>query len=627
MDTDTEVLGSGAGEMRADDGEADTTNVQEPRVDGRTRRRKFGEDIWGPAEAEYFAGAPAREVCARYGMSQQTFYLRVGGRGKRSQAAELKAARAAGTAPDKIESGTAGEVYSARAIRILMLAARFFSAAGALFNVVASMRVSVRKGADGRIIIRRVHTAEAWAAARRDYEEGGFTVPVIAERYEMSEAAVKGRARRESWSKKVKEVARPLLAAPDPTQVEIAEDGRKISAWAKIAFAPQLPPEGAWSTWLFQGGRGAGKTRAGAEWLAERAEKTPNGLFALVGPTQHDVREVMVDGPSGVRSLPGRERPWYERSRRRLTWKNGAVAYAFSAEEPERLRGPQFMAAWADEFCIWPKPEATLALLRMGLRLGDDPRLVVTTTPKPIVGLRKLRAEVSCVTTQAPTRINTANLTPTFLEGLDALYGGTRLARQELEGELLDGDGALWTRAMLAKARGGQPVPESGKFERVVVGVDPPAGAEGSVCGIVVVGLANGRGYVLEDASCAGATPAGWAAAVAQAAKRHGARKIIAERNMGGDMVRTTLLGGGVTCAVELVHASEAKQARAQPVSALYERERVTHCGDFPQLEEEMLTLGVPELEKKLDRADALVWALTSLMITPKKPPPRIWPL
>jgi phage terminase large subunit-like protein len=384
--------------------------------------------------------------------------------------------------------------------------------------------------------IRRHHAPEIWKQARRDYEVGGFTAPAIAEWYEMSEHAVKRRARVEGWSKLIRVAPPPLFAPPDPAQVVESGDREPTSRWIDIAHPAQLPPEGTWSTWLFQGGRGAGKTRAGAEWLAARAEAEP-GLFALVGPTQHDVREVMIDGPSGLRFLPGRARPHYERSRRRLLWPNGAVAYAFSAEEPERLRGPQFEAAWADEFAIWPKPAETLAILRMGLRRGTAPQLVVTTTPKPIPALRKLRAEPSCVMTQAATALNAAHLAPTFLDGLNALYGGTRLAAQELDGLLLDGDGALWRAEDVAAARGARPE----KLERVVVGVDPPAGHMGAACGVVVAGRAGARGYVLADRSQAGLSPLGWAMRVAEAAREFGAAEIVAEANQGGDMVRATL--------------------------------------------------------------------------------------
>jgi phage terminase large subunit-like protein len=344
------------------------------------------------------------------------------------------------------------------------------------------------------------------------------------------------------------------------------------------------------------------------------------GLYALIGPTQHDVREVMVDGPSGLRNLPGRERPWYERSRRRLLWRNGSVAYAFSAEEPERLRGPQFEAAWADEFCTWPKPTETLAILRMCLRRGDNPQLVVTTTPKAIPALRKLRAEPSCVLTQAATAVNADHLAPSFLDGLAALYGGTRLAAQELDGLLLDGDGALWRAEDVQAARGARP----DAFDRIVVAVDPPSGHTGAACGIVVAARRGTRVYVLADRSALGLSPLGWASRAAEAAAEFAAVEIVAEANQGGDMVRATLASAGAPCAVRLVHASRGKRARAEPIAALYEQGRVTYCGAFPALEEELMALGVSESEGLLDRADALVWALTALMLVPISEGPRI---
>ncbi len=318
-----------------------------------------------------------------------------------------------------------------------------------------------------------------------------------------------------------------------------------------------------------------------------------------MGATLHDVREVMIEGPSGLLNLPGRERPRFEASRRRLVWEaSGAVAYCFSAEEPERLRGPQFAGAWADEFCAWPKPEATLALLRMGLRLGPDPRLVVTTTPRPLAALRRLVAEPSCVRTTAATSVNAANLSPAFLEGLEQLYGGTRLAAQELEGRLVEGlERALWRASDLEAARGPRPP----GFDRVVVGVDPPAGGasgdsrgdgRGSACGIVVVGRKGGRAWVLADCSVQGLSPAGWAWRVTDSAAAFGASAIVAEANQGGAMVRSTLVAAQARCAVRLVHAREGKRARAEPIAALYEQGRVTHAGVFPQLEEEMMALG-----------------------------------
>jgi phage terminase large subunit-like protein len=317
-----------------------------------------------------------------------------------------------------------------------------------------------------------------------------------------------------------------------------------------------------------------------------------------------------------------RKLPQYESSRRLLKWKNGATAQVFSAEEPERLRGPQFMAAWADEFCVWPKPEAVLANLRLAMRMGNDPRLVVTTTPRPIAALRRLKAEVSCVTTQAATAVNAANLAETFLSGLELLYGGTRLAEQELGGVLVEGDGALWKAEDIARARGAAPA----EFNRVVVGVDPPASVDG-VCGIVVAGRAGTHGYVLEDVSGAGLSPFAWASRVADAARRWGARAIVAEANQGGDMVRSNLASADVKCPIRLVHASKGKRTRAEPVAALYEQRKVTHCGAFALLEEEMMAVGGSEEgggEGRVDRADALVWALTALMLEPQPVRPSI---
>jgi phage terminase large subunit-like protein len=611
-----QVLGSElAGVMRADgtgaiqdDGERASAA---PRENGRNG--KFSADIWSEVERAYMSGETAAMVAGRFGMSPQTLYVHMAGRGKRAERLKLRASekRAA-----EVEAGKAREAPSPEALALMM--ARELAGLGDRLIEAAGLREAARLRADGSPALRRHHAKELWAAARRDYEAGDFTAGVIAERYGMVESTIRHRAWKGRWSKTATEEVLPLHPEADPAQVD--EDG--ASAWLKNAHAAQLPPEGEWSTWLFQGGRGAGKTRAGAEWLAARAAANPRGIFALVGPTQHDVREVMIDGPSGLRSLPGRDRPTYESSRRKLRWKNGAVAYAFSAEEPERLRGPQFEAAWVDEFCIWPKPDHTMAMLRMGLRLGSDPRLVVTTTPKPIASLRKLRAEVSCVTTQAGTLANAANLTPSFLSGLEKLYGGTRLAEQELDGVLVEGEGALWKVEELAAARAERP----SKFDRVVVGVDPPAGVNGSACGIVVAGRLGGRGYVLEDASAMGLSPLGWAKRAAEAAERWGARRIIAESNQGGEMVRTTLIAAGVKCAVELVHATQSKRARAEPVAALYEHGLVSHCGVFPQLQEEMLAIG-GEGQTGLDRADALVWAMTALMLAPVKPKPAAWML
>ena len=379
--------------------------------------------------------------------------------------------------------------------------------------------------------------------------------------------------------------------------------------WRAWAHPCQIPDEGDWGTWLFLGGRGAGKTRAGAEWLNALAE--PGRRLALVGPTLHDVREVMIEGPSGLKAIaPPDQRPAYEASRRRLVWPNGAVAQAFSAEEPDRLRGPQFHHAWADEFCAWKAPGDTLASLRLGLRLGEAPRLAVTTTPRPIRDLRTLIDEAGTVVTRAGTAVNAANLSPAFLEGLKALYAGTRLEAQEIDGRVLEGDGALWTLEMLGRARGTKP----DHLETVVVGVDPPATAGGDACGIVAVGRRGDTAYVLDDATVRGRSPIGWATAVAETVARHEADWVIAEINQGGDRVMEVLRQAQCGARTRGVRAHLAKQLRAEPVAALYEQGRVVHCGAFPDLEEELMRMGDGGRDSP-DRADALVWAVTDLLL------------
>ena len=376
----------------------------------------------------------------------------------------------------------------------------------------------------------------------------------------------------------------------------------------------QLNPQGDdWRTWLLLGGRGAGKTFAGSVWIDAIARNAPGSLFALVGPALHDVREVMVEGASGIKALaePG-DRPRWEAGRRRLLWRNGSAAYAFSAEDPDSLRGPQFHHAWADEFCAWRRPEAVLANLRFGLRLGGDPKLAITTTPRPIPALRRLMAEAGTVTDRAGTAENARNLAPGFLAHLKAVYGGTRLEAQELDGVVVEGEGALFRAAELKRARGAQP-PD---LERVVVAVDPPASAHGDACGIVAAGRKDGRAFILDDRTARGLSPRGWAGAVVRAVEDHGAQEVVAEVNQGGEMVRTILAQAGCRAKVTMVHAARSKAARAEPVALRYEQGRVLHCGDFPALEEEMLALG-GEGGPSPDRADALVWAVTRLLLRP----------
>ncbi|CAN5354889.1 hypothetical protein BH09PSE2_BH09PSE2_24800 [soil metagenome] len=397
-----------------------------------------------------------------------------------------------------------------------------------------------------------------------------------------------------------------------------------------VLRAAQQPPAqaadgGDWRPWLFMGGRGAGKTLAGASWLALQARRVER--LALVGPSVLDVREVMIEGVSGLRGLasafgPEGARPRYEPSRRRLLGPNCAVAHVFTAEDPDVLRGPQFAAAWADEVCAWPDPSHTLALLRMGLRLGEEPKLMLTTTPRPSAALRDLMAEGGLAVTRGTAEQNGAHLAKGFLDELRSLYGGTRLEKQELDGEVLEAaEGAVFRRADLERAKGlwAEGVPE--RFDRLVVAVDPPAGLHGAACGLVVAGRSGGRAWVLEDRTIAGFSPLGWAdrvRAAAHEAQALGPVSVVAEANQGGEMVRSVLQTAGLEHPLRLVHASVGKRARAEPVALLYEQGRVAHAPRLGALEEQMLLLGAGSDGTRgpsPDRADALVWALTALML------------
>jgi phage terminase large subunit-like protein len=497
-------------------------------------------------------------------------------------------------------------------------------------------------------------------------------------------------------------------------------------AWAVAAHPAQRAPRacadgGDWTTWLFLGGRGAGKTRAGAEWVWEVAEALgARGLgsgarIALVGATMHDVRSVMVEGPSGLMNLPFRSGLRFEPSLRRVVFPGGAVGMLFSAEEPERLRGPQFHAAWGDELCAWGRGAETLANLRLGLRLGADardavarclsaglgadardavarclsaglgadardtvarclsaglgadarlaeprcmsagdplnlreetagwtPRLMLTTTPKPTRVLRTLLAEPGLVRTDAPTGANAANLAPGFLATMQALYGGTRRAAQELEGRVLEAGGTLFRLEDIERAKrlggGCRPSgglspgmeaapadPFRGPCDRVVVAVDPPAGTLSGrprdACGIVAAGCVgrgpSRRAVVLEDRTIRGLSPEGWARRVKATVETHGASLVVVEANQGGAMAEAVLRAAGPGAPVKRVHTVLGKAARAEPVAALYEQGRVAHAAGLEALEEELMALGTggEDRGRSPDRADALVWAITELML------------
>ena len=371
------------------------------------------------------------------------------------------------------------------------------------------------------------------------------------------------------------------------------------------------------------GGRGAGKTRTGAEFVralvhgAQPYAAARHGSIALVGETEHDVREVMIEGPSGLlRVSPRGERPQWTASRRRLEWANGAVAYAFSAEDPEQLRGPQFDAAWCDELAKWRHADATFDMLQFGLRLGQRPRQLITTTPRPIPLIKRLVADPRTAVTRAATQANAAHLSPVFLDEILARYAGTRLGRQEIDGEIIEERAdALWSRAAIESAR----VANAPPLARIVVGIDPPASARSTsdACGIVAAGIAeSGIVYVLEDASVQGLAPAGWAAKAVALYTRLAADAVVAEVNQGGDMVRAVLQQVDARVPVKAVHATRGKWLRAEPVAAMYAQGKVKHV-DPPlgRLEDEMCDFGLGGLSSGAspDRLDALVWAVTEL--------------
>ncbi|WP_149739847.1 terminase family protein [Rhizobium sp. RU20A] len=390
---------------------------------------------------------------------------------------------------------------------------------------------------------------------------------------------------------------------------------RLATAWELTRRAAQVPPEGDWRCWLMMGGRGSGKTRAGAQWVLDLAQ-TPGIRIALVAETLGDAREVMVDGVSGILSVARRPRPVFEASRRRIVWPNGTVAQIFSSEDPESLRGPQFDHAWCDELGKWKHAQETWDMLQFGLRLGAAPRVLVTTTPRAVPLLKALAADTETVKTHCRTAENEANLSPAFLKAMAARYGGTRLGRQELDGELIeDREDALWRREAIPRLR----LAEAGPLSRIVVAVDPPAAAgAASCCGIVVAGLdGRGRAVVLADASVSGESPAGWANAVVRAYRRYDADRVIAEVNQGGDMVSAVLRGVAPTLPVATVRATRGKWLRAEPVAALYEQGRVVHAGTFSLLEDQMADFGADGLSsgRSPDRLDALVWAVTALLL------------
>jgi phage terminase large subunit-like protein len=428
-----------------------------------------------------------------------------------------------------------------------------------------------------------------------------------------------------------------LASAPAAVQTEFLEGltEPELLALPYIfdfwALDHQLPPDGDWRTWVLMGGRGAGKTRAGAEWVRSHVEGSgpldPGTArrVALIGETVDQVREVMIFGESGILACsPPDRRPDWIAGRKMLVWPNGAIAQVFSAHEPETLRGPQFDLVWADEMAKWKKGEETWDMIQFCLRLGEAPQACVTTTPRNAPALKSLLAQPTTVTTHATTMANAANLPPSFLEEVQRRYAGTRQGLQEIDGVLLaDAEGALWTGDMIAACQRAV-VP---RLDRIVVAVDPAVSAHGTSdeCGIVVVGaqmqgpVQDWRVWVLEDATVSSSSPTVWAEAAVAAFERHDAERLVAEVNQGGGLVETVIRQVSPLLPFKALHASKGKAMRAEPVAALYEQNRVYHARGLGKLEEQMTMMTTKGFQGRgsPDRVDALVWAIYELVLEP----------
>jgi phage terminase large subunit-like protein len=397
-----------------------------------------------------------------------------------------------------------------------------------------------------------------------------------------------------------------------------------LNDWQLHARDDQLPPQESWRTWLLLGGRGAGKTRAGAEWVRAQAlgiaplASRPAARIGIVGETMHDARSVMVEGISGLLAIhPNAERPRFEPSKAQLVWPNGAVGQLFSADDPDSLRGPQFEVAWADEIAKWKRAEDAWAMLQLAVRLGENPRIVATSTPRTVPLILELTKDPQTIVTRARTTDNRAFLAESFIASMRARYDGTALGRQELDGEIVTvADGALWRSEWFERHRLGTAPP----IGRIVVAVDPPVTStkRSDACGIVVAGLSgDGRAIVLADRTLTRAEPTTWARAAVSVYREFSADRIVAEVNQGGDLVATMLRQIDPSIALTQVRATRGKWLRAEPVAALYADGRVSHVGIHRDLEAEMLAFTVDGLAggRSPDRTDALVWALTELLL------------
>ena len=377
-----------------------------------------------------------------------------------------------------------------------------------------------------------------------------------------------------------------------------------------------MPPEGDWTTWLMLGGRGSGKTRAGAEWVRAlaAAKVTP---IALVGETMTEAIAVMIRGESGLLNVhPDEDRPVLKGAS--LVWPNGVEGVVMSASDPDRFRGPQFAAAWCDEVAKWPDAEAAWDMLQFGLRLGDKPRQLATTTPKPTRLLKRLLADPRTVVTRARTADNRAHLAPSFMDQVVGRYRGSVLGRQELDGEMIeDAPDALWQRGMFVPVTGVVP-------DRIVVAVDPPVtgNARSDACGIIVAGRVGEGAVVLEDRTLRPAAPLAWARRAVAAFHAHHADAIVVEVNQGGDLVKSVIAQVDANVPVRAVRATRGKWLRAEPVAALYGRGLVRHVTGLIELEDEMCAFGNDGRSDghSPDRVDALVWAITDLLLVDVMP-------
>jgi phage terminase large subunit-like protein len=400
--------------------------------------------------------------------------------------------------------------------------------------------------------------------------------------------------------------------------------------WGIWVHDGQLPPDDDWLVWVIMGGRSFGKTRAGAEWISARARERPDARIALVAANPQEVRRVMVEGRSGLLAVARRAERGamaWEPGNGCLTFASGAKAFVYSGANGEDLRGPEHHFAWCDELPKWQRAETAWTNLLLGLRAGEKPQAVVTTTPRAVPAMHAVLATPGAVVTRG-TSWDNPHVALAAIAAMNRIHGGTRLGRQELLGELIeDVEGSLWPWALIERSRleGGIARDD---LRRVVIGVDPPATAKGDECGIAACGIdRNGIGYALGDHSAGGLSPEQWARKVAGAAEKWSADRVVAEGNQGGEMVESVLRGAGIAIPVRRVHARFSKGRRAEPIAAFFETGEARLAGRFPELESQLagMTVGGDyEGSGSPDRADAMIWAMTELLLGPRRAAPRI---